>query len=168
MLKNKNLIYLKDKQIILDKYIMENKGLVVNSEITKKKIIALLVEISEFVNEYRSFKYWSNKKPSERNILLEEYIDALHFILSLGNDLNFNFEKFKNQSTLNILNIDDWTIEVYLKILEFQKNQDFNSFSILFNVFLVLVDLLNVSDEELLEIYNNKNEINFKRQNTGY
>src|SRR5690606_16674705 len=71
-----------------------------------KKILALLVELGELANEWRGFKFWSEDQvPRTRvlvnrttddigfkyigpehikNPLLEEYVDCLHFLLSIG------------------------------------------------------------------------------------
>ncbi len=40
-------------------------------------------------NETRCFKYWSRKSSSERNVILEEYVDGLHFVLTIGLALNY-------------------------------------------------------------------------------
>ena len=49
-----------------------------------RRILALLVELGEFANETRCFKYWSYKGPSPKETILDEYADGLHFLLSLG------------------------------------------------------------------------------------
>ncbi|WP_339020516.1 dUTP diphosphatase [Spiroplasma endosymbiont of Atherix ibis] len=167
MLTKDDLIYLKDKQIILDNYIMETKKIVINEIIIKKKIIAFLVEISEFINEYRSFKYWSNKGPSERKIILEELIDCLHFIISLGTNLNFDFSKFNNKIT-QASDIDSWSINVYRKALILEENFNTQSYYQLLDEFLSITYILDISRNEVLNFYNKKNEINFNRQDTGY
>lgn len=59
-------------------------------KLLKEKMLALLVEIGELANETRCFKYWSNKPASEREVILEEYVDGLHFILSIGIDLGID------------------------------------------------------------------------------
>lgn len=74
----------------LDKFIIENKKLnIKRNELLTDTLLALQVEVSELANETRCFKHWSNKGPSDKNIILEEYVDVLHFFLSLGNQLNF-------------------------------------------------------------------------------
>ena len=49
-----------------------------------KRLLALLVEFGEFANETRCFKYWSLKPMSEKEVVLDEYADAMHCFLSLG------------------------------------------------------------------------------------
>ena len=76
------------KQEELDRYILDKKSLHGSDrlEITGKKVTALMVEAAELANELRSFKYWSDKGPNVREAK-EEYVDCLHFVLSIGNDL---------------------------------------------------------------------------------
>ncbi|MBM7607553.1 dimeric dUTPase (all-alpha-NTP-PPase superfamily) [Lysinibacillus composti] len=56
-----------------------------------KKVLALQVELGECANEWRGFKFWSNDQVARENLLLEEYVDCLHFLLSIGNTLNFRY-----------------------------------------------------------------------------
>ncbi|ALD66698.1 dUTP diphosphatase [Spiroplasma cantharicola] len=167
MLTKENLIYLKEKQILLDKYIIDTKKIVVDKKIIKKKIIAFLVEVSEFINEYREFKYWSNKPASERSVILEELIDCLHFIISLGIDVNFDFLKFNNK-IIKTSNIDTWSINVYRKTLIFEEKFNLESYDHLLDEFLSIMYILKITTDEIINIYNKKNEINFNRQDSGY
>ena len=86
-----NLETLFQEQFKLDKTIQE-KHQVTYQDTLIKRILALLVELGECLNETRSFKFWSYKKPSPNEVILEEYVDALHFYLSLG--LCLNIDKF--------------------------------------------------------------------------
>ena len=81
-----NVSHLFAIQKVLDDRILAEHGLE-GSDLFVKKIIALHVELGELANETRSFKYWSKKGPSPREIILEEFVDVLHFTLSLGIDL---------------------------------------------------------------------------------
>ncbi len=52
-----------------------------STEIIEKNIVALLVEIDEFVNETRCFKYWTSKLSSLKEVILEEHADCLTLVL---------------------------------------------------------------------------------------
>lgn len=55
----------------------------VNFENTKNKLhLALMAELMELCNETRCFNYWSLKKRSTDDVILEEYADVLCFILT--------------------------------------------------------------------------------------
>src|SRR5690554_588421 len=89
----------------LDDRIIKEKGLE-GQDLLDKKILALQVELGELANEWRGFKFWStNQNPRTRvyygppelpdvgtyvNPLLEEYVDCLHFILSIGLELKID------------------------------------------------------------------------------
>jgi dimeric dUTPase (all-alpha-NTP-PPase superfamily) len=49
-----------------------------------EKVLALLVELGELANETRCFKFWSHKPASEKAVVLEEFSDGIHFLLSIG------------------------------------------------------------------------------------
>src|SRR5690625_2038703 len=110
-----NLNKLFEAQRKLDERIVKEKGLE-NEDLLDKKILALLVELGELANKYRGFKFWSEDQepntkvyygPPElpdvgtyKNPLLEEYVDCLHFILSIGNNLGFSHNMTIEKSLL--------------------------------------------------------------------
>ena len=93
MLNGKTLNNLKITQKKLDQLIFQTHHQSYQKTFQKRKV-AFLIEMAEFMNETRVFKFWSFKPPSCREVLLEEYVDGLHFLLSLANDLTINFEEF--------------------------------------------------------------------------
>lgn len=99
-----NLTKLFEMQKVLDERINKEKGLE-GQDLLPQKILALLVELGELANEWRGFKFWSKRQfPTNlevhsidkegnvyyRNTLLEEYVDCLHFLLSIGLELSVN------------------------------------------------------------------------------
>ena len=87
-----NVKKLCEMQEILDQRIMKEHGLE-GKNLEDNKILALLVEICELANETRCFKHWSTKGPSEKGILLEEYVDSLHFFLSIANYRQYDVDR---------------------------------------------------------------------------
>ena len=71
---NINLTNCLVKQAELDERIMDMHHQTREST-QRKRVLALLVEIAELANETRSFKYWSLKGASEKEVLIEEYVD---------------------------------------------------------------------------------------------
>lgn len=57
------------------------------------RILALMIEVGEFANATRCFKYWSNKDSESKERLLDEYADILHLFLSVGNTAKFTPEE---------------------------------------------------------------------------
>lgn len=91
-------------QKALDDYILRDKQ-ISKRELLTNTLLALVVEVSELANATRSFKHWSNKGAMDREVLLEEYSDCLHFFLSLGNQLGFTpievEEAYKRKNQIN-------------------------------------------------------------------
>ena len=77
-----NLTPLLKEQFSLDKTIQDNHH--ISYEQTKdQRLLALLVELGEFANTTRCFKFWSNKGLDTKERILDEASDCLHFYLSL-------------------------------------------------------------------------------------
>ncbi|MEI4800001.1 dUTP diphosphatase [Bacillus sp. NPDC077411] len=137
-------------------------------KLLKEKMLALLVEIGELANETRCFKYWSNKPASERQVVLEEYVDGLHFILSIGIDLgidkNFLFYKcaLTNKTQVEIF------LDVYAKAIRFNEQPSITNYIELFTSYLRLGQALDFGQEEIEKAYLDKNEVNHQRQTEGY
>ncbi|WP_097026254.1 dUTPase [Clostridium peptidivorans] len=81
----------------LDKYILEKKNLNLKSkELLTDTLLALQVEVSELANATRVFKHWSNKGPEPKERIIDEYVDVLHFFLSVGNQLGFSAKEIED------------------------------------------------------------------------
>lgn len=166
MITNKELTYLSEQQTKLDNYIIVSKNLVVNDDVRKKKRIAFMVELFEFINEEKSFKYWSNKRNIDKHNLIEEFIDGVHFIVSIGIDIDYDFNSFKDNYKIN--NIDDCILDVVEKFNTFDKSLNKESYYNLLSSFLNIGFNLKFETKEILEIYKEKNKKNFERQDNGY
>lgn len=161
-----NLTKLYTMQRELDAHIQDNHQLQ-QDNLIEKKILALLVEIGELANETRCFKFWSLKSPATKEKILEEFVDGIHFILSLGiecgfeeNDLNFGNPYFENL-TEQFLSVFEW-------VNKFKAAQTFENFEKLFSAYILLAELLGFSSDEIEQAYIQKNEVNYERQQNGY
>src|SRR4051794_21413839 len=82
-------------QAELDSYIIDNHDLK-ERNVFNEKYLAFLVELGELANETRCFKYWSTKKPSEKETILAEYVDGIHFLLSIGLEKGYRYHVTEN------------------------------------------------------------------------
>ncbi|WP_173915883.1 dUTP diphosphatase [Halobacillus sp. Marseille-Q1614] len=155
-----------DMQKQLDSHIMKSQNLQ-GKNVVDDKILALLVEAGELANETRCFKFWSTKPSSPKEVILEEYVDGLHFILSLGLDLGFYYEK-ETEETENLKSAAAAFLEVYTSIEEFKQAKSEGSYVNLFQSYLKLGLSLGLKEEDLMRGYIQKNEVNFQRQEEGY
>ncbi|GAB3064992.1 dUTP diphosphatase [Virgibacillus ainsalahensis] len=149
----------------LDAYIETNQG-IEEQDVFHKKYLALLVELGELANETRCFKFWSTKARSERSVILEEYVDGIHFILSLGIEKGYHYngreivdsEQTETQQFNN----------VYERCVLFKQNSTRENYEKMFESYLQLGRILGFNEEDVHDAYFKKNEINYKRQNQGY
>ncbi|MEJ3717080.1 dUTP diphosphatase [Paenibacillus polymyxa] len=186
-----NLSKLFDMQRALDKRIVKDKGLE-GQDLPPQKLLALQVELGECANEWRGFKYWSvDQQPRtfkghkemgnrivEINPLLEEYIDCLHFVLSVGNQIGYDIEEaeYLHEDNVKIYavatEIREKFSEVFGAIHVFsQGDLDRGNYELYEDValhFLALGSLLGFTWDQIEEAYKAKNAVNHQRQDTGY
>src|SRR5690606_208860 len=184
-----NLTKLFELQRKLDEHIIKEKGLD-GEDLLPKKILALQVELGELANEWRGFKYWSKNQnpraliihkdphgqcePIKKNPLLEEYVDCLHFILSIGLELKFSNLDFMPKYKLK--NITDQFNEVFedisglrMAILGDWDEQDlFSKYRNVFMGFVGLGEMLGFTWKQIEQSYLDKNKVNHERQESGY
>jgi len=148
----------------LDAFIENNRD--INRDVFIEKGLSLTIELAELANETRCFKYWSSKGPSERNILLEEFVDSIHFLLSLGNEKGFTLDEWP------IIHEEVDLTRCFLKtqkeILSFIHSPEVDKYRMVWQNYSVLAYNLGFSIEDVLSAYKIKNEKNYERQRTGY
>ena len=153
------------KQAELDQRIADNHH-VTYASTRERRILALLVEIGEFANATRCFKYWSNKKSEPQDIVLDEYVDGLHFFLSLGIDINVSKKKYNYTKKAD--NLTKQVLETYRLASIFYKNQDEKSYIKAFQAFINIVPLLKVRWTTIEKAYYKKLGENYTRQDNNY
>ncbi|MCP2035140.1 dimeric dUTPase (all-alpha-NTP-PPase superfamily) [Planomicrobium sp. HSC-17F08] len=149
----------------LDRFIQENQG--IEEDVFRKKCLALLVELAELANETRCFKFWSTKGPSEKEVILEEYVDSIHFLLSLGIEKDLN----SLENWPEPVAIDDLT-ELFLGtqagIHKFAEDYSMGNYQDIWSWYGAIATSLGFTYDEVLEAYIAKNQKNYDRQNEGY
>ncbi|ATZ21472.1 dUTP diphosphatase [Mesoplasma tabanidae] len=167
MIRNETLKWLSEQQNFLDNKIIEKHNLTLDHDMFRKKIIAFWVELGEYANEEKSFKYWKQGAPGGREVQLEEYIDGLHFIISLGNQIKYNFEVFNFIDSGYDNNIDCY-FELIQDLTNLVNKPNDETFAKMFNSFLQIAKIQNYSEEELIKTYKAKHEKNQQRQVENY
>ena len=158
-----NKLYI--KQAELDQRIADNHH--VSYETTReRRILALLVEIGEFANATRCFKYWSNKPSEAQDVVLDEYVDGLHFFLSLGIDIKVNKKTYNY--TKHADNLTKQVLETYRLASLFYKRQDEKAYIKAFQAFINIVPLLKVRWSTIEKAYYKKLGENYSRQDNNY
>lgn len=132
----------------------------------EKNIVELLVEIGELANETRCFKYWSNKKPSEKDVILEEYADCFIMALCFCNmkniDLNEPFVEIK------ISDVVAQFKELFIVSSKLDISLDGETIKLILSNLLNLGRLLDFSDKDIIESCIKKINKNKERFKTGF
>ncbi|WP_100012168.1 dUTP diphosphatase [Lentibacillus sediminis] len=157
-----NKLYAMQKK--LDSYIEANHE--TENDKFADKCLALLVEVGELANETRCFKFWSTKPRNEQSAILEEYVDGLHFILSLGLDKGYRFAE--EGSVAAASGETQQFLQVFQDCTVFRENPTSDNYQKLFANYLQLGKLLGFSETDMEASYEGKNQVNYERQDTGY
>lgn len=135
-------------------------------KLRKDKFLALFTELGELANETRCFKYWSSKPPAPRERILEEYVDCLHFILTLG--LDAGFTDVEPRLGVQDMDLTSHFIDIFLCVNEMLSVSSKNSYEILLEDFYSLGLALGFTGIEVQEAYMVKNLVNHQRQDEHY
>lgn len=188
-----------EMQKALDARIIKEKGLE-GVDLLPNTVLALQVEIGELANEWRGFKHWSkNQKPRTRavrslgvddigvergeayNPLLEEYVDCLHFFLSIARQLNLTADDLYCCDEY----VDGETSVLFTEILHqvgaiigdkflanpmenFDMHRKHFFKGALYAFYALGEQRLGFTFEQITEAYTAKNKVNHDRQSNGY
>ncbi|SPT98385.1 dUTPase [Lysinibacillus capsici] len=100
--------------------------------------------------------------------LLEEYVDCLHFILSIGLEIGTKTTVDWDDIEFFETDITEQFIEITSRILELRSWESSDTWAGLFSEFYILGKMLGFTWEQIEESYYEKNKINHLRQENGY
>lgn len=131
------------------------------------------------MNEARFFKFWSedqrpntldsklstNGKVVVYNPLLEEYVDCLHFTLSIANDLGVHEYKYieTEPQDLNKLVLGITNLATIIPM-----SREPHHVKSLLNNIIAFGYQLGFDENTVIEAYHEKNKENYERQENGY
>ena len=134
-------------------------------DIYRKNCIEFLVELGEFVNETKVFKYWSIKKPDKEKMLLE-YADTITMCLTFYRELGLEIDdRYLHIDETDILKVINY---LYQKISLLLNNLSEELIKDIFYNLLYLGELLEISEEETLNAICEKHKIIEERLNSDY
>src|SRR5690606_4174367 len=103
----------------------------------------------------------------ERDVILEEYVDSIHFLLSVGIEKDLN----GLQEWPSPISEEDLTA-LFLKtnqaILDFLGRPSVSNYQTVWSCYGAIARVLGFSYEEVLDAYIAKNQKNYDRQKNGY
>lgn len=151
----RQLIELKHLQDTLDLRIHNTISLPLEDSIDDRKL-AFIVEFGELLQEVPSkFKYWKTSAIDNRELALEEFVDCLHFALSLT----------------SLDNVEGYTGEKpypFYDLCEELFDEVMNHGAYILENLISIGSTLGFTWEEVYQGYLDKNNINHERQDNGY
>lgn len=150
----------------LDTTIFKNAGI---KEYPLENIrLALLVELGELANEWKGFKYWKKDKKINREKLLDEFADCLHFALSLENYLKEKeIDKQGLEAAAELAEERQATDKDIIDGFEFTFSQVLDNDGVL-GIVISLGLVLGITLYEMESCYYKKHKENYARQENGY
>lgn len=165
----------------LDKAIFKGAGLKEGTFPLNHITLAYNVELGELAQEWKGFKYWKKTKGEvNKDRLLEEYADCLHFASSLTNHYLSESEGARRffDIFLSTIGLDDLLSNIETKedseAIEYSFLKCFGNYRYFEYGAMILTDTLYLGGElgftwkEIEEAYFKKNNINWERLAGGY
>lgn len=154
--------YIIEKQRILDAAFMKNPRFIPDTEV---RDLAGLIEVDEFVKEFKETYKWWSFKPNDRAKIADEYCDILHFIAGLAIE-----RKLENEYFVMV----DLACKAYWTQIEKAEMIDVLKLIRLsptivngLGVTTALMERLEYTTEEIRVAYDIKNKVNFERIASG-
>ncbi|PEE20763.1 hypothetical protein CON95_27090 [Bacillus toyonensis] len=101
----------------------------------------------------------------DRNPLLEEYVDGLHFAISLCIDMEVEAAL---PVSIRCIDVTEQFFEVYALAVDLKRDPTALRADVLLGHYLGLGEMLGFGLEEIEKAYIEKNEVNHERQDNGY
>lgn len=140
------------------------------------KVYALKNEINEAWNVTNAFKMWSTKFEQPKESFLEEMVDILHFWLSVVMD--FKLEKalckvYITESKIFRFNTAffhmDKNVNFLIGKVEYKDTAGAKKPLVgIIDLFYKIIEFASFTWDDVIEMYKEKNEENFKRLAIGY
>ncbi|WP_027120461.1 dUTP diphosphatase [Mycoplasmopsis lipofaciens] len=138
---------------------------ITNKEWETMWTLALLVETAEFANEVQSFKYWKAHKNINKEKILEEFADILHFLGSYAYKLNVNPEI---EPLIVSEDINVQICSLFSTISAGINNLNKYNIGQMLAMSLGAAKMLGYTEKEITEWYEIKNKKNYERIQNKY
>jgi dimeric dUTPase (all-alpha-NTP-PPase superfamily) len=161
-----DLVKLYKAQAKLDVAIIEKKNLQ-GEDLIQNKLLALYVELGELAQEVQGdWKYWKSHTTADFTKTLYEFVDCLHFALSIGNDLNFIVPKVSVGEAKSV----KLAFLVTFKALDnFATNSLTKKwYDLLIHELFMLAFTIGLTPFQIKTAYFRKNKVNHRRQEADY
>ena len=156
-------VYITESSI--DDMFSSRYGDIRTGEVFKKNCIELLVELGEFINETKCFKYWSIKKPNKEQVL-DELADVLKMLMTFLHVINKEIKEYElNDIDCNLMTLIN---DTYIMATDIMNNISEELIDSMFKNVLGIAYKLELSKKEIIDAIIKKQQIVFDRLNSEY
>lgn len=171
LLNKSDLIYLLTQQNKLDAAMREELGISESdwmSTMAMEHSIALNVELHEFINAcFKSWKYWKRKDMNMDDVL-DEAIDVIHFCMLRLNKSTAKTEFIAGNVESELQDKRQLQDRAAVKRVIYHLSNGAMSAESILGYVLSILDYYGFTAQDIINQYNKKNAVNFRRLASGY
>ena len=156
-------VYITESKI--DDMFSSRYGDISHGEVFNKNCIELLVELGEFINETKCFKYWSIKKPN-KELILDELADVLKMLMTFLHVINEEIKEYE----VNDIDCDLMTLinNTYVMATDIMNNISEELIDSMFKNVLGIAYKLELNKKEIIDAIIKKQQVVCNRLNSEY
>ena len=156
-------VYITESKI--DDIFSNRYGDISHGEVFNKNCIELLVELGEFINETKCFKYWSIKKPNKK-LVLDELADVLKMTMTFLHVINKEIKEYEVKDIecdlITLIN------NTYVMATEIMNNISEELIDNIFKNLLGIAYKLDLNKKEIIDAIIKKQQVVCDRLNSDY
>lgn len=139
-------------EVYLNNELTNAKNDVLNIVRLDQKILAFVHDLSIIAEDSRCYLFWEKEDSINHEQLLEDYIEGLTMLMSIGYELRI--DNIKNYNELpSKISIIDLFFKIYNEILSVKNDYDSRIYQDTIDDFFTLGFLLGIKVEEIVDAY---------------
>ena len=141
-------------QVYINREIQVAKNEILNTTRINQKILSFLHDLSEVALESRCYLFWEKEEPVNHQQLLENYLEGLTMLMSIGYELRI--DSIKNHTEIPE-NQDLYSLffKIYQSILNVQKQYSSEDYQNTIDDYFTLGFNLGIDIDEIIDNYQN-------------
>ena len=141
-------------QVYINRELQTTKNEVLNVQRLNQKILAFLHDLGQVAEDSRCYLFWEKDEPIDHQQLLEDYLEGLTMLMSIGYELRI--DSTKNHSEIpSPTDIYSLFFKIYHSILKVQSHYSSEDYQNTIDDYFTLGFQLNIQIEEILNSYQN-------------
>ena len=141
-------------QVYINRELQTTKNEVLNVQRLNQKILAFLHDLGQVAEDSRCYLFWEKDEPIDHQQLLEDYLEGLTMLMSIGYELRI--DSIKNHSEIpSPTDIYSLFFKIYNSILKVQSHYSSEDYQNTIDDYFTLGFQLNIQIEEILNSYQN-------------